>query len=51
MEVAKQNISRKILLAQKSQPEELLKNGQSVTKAIMRGGKGCCGGAHVEGSS
>ena len=51
MKIIKKNVSRKILLAQKGQAEELLSNGQSISRAIMKGGKGCCGGAHVEGSS
>lgn len=28
--------------------EERLNNGQSITKAIVMGGRGCCGGAYVE---
>lgn len=48
MKIIKKSMSRQILLAQKGQTEELLSNGQSITRAIMKGGKGCCGGAHVE---
>ena len=28
--------------------DEYLKGGQSITKAIVMGGRGCCGGAYVE---
>lgn len=50
MKTVKQNINRS-QLTKNITKEECLNNGQSITKAIMMGGKGCCGGAYVEKSS
>lgn len=49
MKVIKQNITRNQLVSQKdAKKDECLGNGQSITQAIIMGGKGCCGGAYVE---
>lgn len=48
MKAIKQNVSRKDLINSNVAKNERLKNGQSVTKAIVMGGRGCCGGAYVE---
>ena len=48
MKAIKQNVSRKNLVHNDTVKDERLNNGQSITKAIMMGGKGCCGGAYVE---
>ena len=50
MKTVKQNINRS-QITKNITKEECLNNGQSITKAIMMGGKGCCGGAYVEKSS
>ena len=48
MTVIKQNVSRKLLVNGNVVKDERLNNGQSITKAIVMGGRGCCGGAYVE---
>lgn len=47
MKVIKKNIDNEYLMSHGSK-EESLSNGQSITKAIMMGGKGCCGGSYIE---
>lgn len=48
MKTIKANVSRTSLVNPRSSKDEYLCNGQSITKAIIMGGKGCCGGAYVE---
>lgn len=48
MKAIKKNVNRKQLVNRRNAKDECLKNGQSITKAIMMGGKGCCGGSYVE---
>ncbi len=48
MKAIKQNVNRKCLVNGNVVKDERLSNGQSVTKAIVMGGRGCCGGAYVE---
>ena len=48
MKAIKANIDHLNLVNQRSSRDEYLRNGQSITKAIMMGGKGCCGSTYVE---
>lgn len=48
MKTIKANVSRASLVNLRSSKGEYLRNGQSITKAIIMGGKGCCGGTYVE---
>jgi hypothetical protein len=48
MKAIKQNVNRKNLVNGNVVKNERLSNGQSVTKAIVMGGRGCCGGAYIE---
>lgn len=48
MKVLKQTVTRESLVLWNYCKEERLPSGQSITKAIMMGAKGCCGGAYTE---
>ena len=48
MKAIKQNVNRKNLVNGNVVKNERLSNGQSVTKAIVMDGRGCCGGAYIE---
>lgn len=48
MKAIKKNASREVLVNCKVAKDERLSNGQSITKAIVMGGRACCGGAYVE---
>lgn len=48
MKVLKQTVTRSGLASQSYCKEEYLPSGQSITKAIMMGGKSCCGAAYTE---
>ena len=48
MKAIKQNMSRSNLVRSNITKEERLSNGQSITKAIVMGGRGCCGSSYVE---
>ena len=48
MKAIKQNVSRAHLVNGNVVKDERLSNGQSVTKAIVMGGRGCCGSSYVE---
>lgn len=50
MKTIKQNVDRKCLVNGNIIKNESLNNGQSITKAIVMGGRGCCGSAYVEQS-
>ena len=48
MKAIKQNVSRTRLVNGTVAKDERLGNGQSITKAIVMGGRGCCGSSYVE---
>ena len=48
MKAIKKNVSREFLINQKGMKDERLDNGQSITKAIIMGGKACCGGTYIK---
>lgn len=48
MKAIKQNVSRARLVNNNVVRNERLSNGQSITKAIVMGGRGCCGSSYVE---
>lgn len=48
MKVIKATVKREDFVNKRSTKDERLSNGQSITKAILMGGKSCCGGAYAE---
>ena len=48
MKVIKKDVDRESLVSQNKARDERLNNGQSITKAIIMGGKACCGGTYAE---
>ena len=48
MKVIKKEITREYFVNRHDTKEERLRNGQSITKAIIMGGKSCCGSAYTE---
>jgi len=47
MKIIKKTVNREYLVNKRSVKDERLSNGQSITKAILMGGKNCCGGAYA----
>lgn len=48
MKTVRRNIDRKKMVNIIIVKDESLRNGQSITKAIITGGRNCCGGAYAE---